>query len=103
MRLAERTLTLAYLMPRFKQEGALGGISEGFSQQKMPLRAAILPEESNLSVEERGAVHREKLRLLVPANAGAKTGDGVCIGENMYRICGVKRWAAHWELICEAI
>ena len=103
MRLAERTLVLVHLMPRLQETGALGGIAEGFSQQKTPLRAAILPEESKLSVEERGAVHRETLRLLVPANAGAKPGDGVCIGESMYRISAVKRWAAHWELICEAM
>ena len=103
MRLAERTLVLVYLAPRMQISGELGGISEGFSDERLPVRASILPEESKLSPEEKGAKHREGLRLLVPVHAAAKVGDGVCIGGDMYRIAGVKRWAAHCELACEAI
>lgn len=103
MRLAERTLTMVQLAPRIRETGALGGIAEAFSAECIPLRAAILPEEGDLAAEMRGAVKREKLRLLVPADADAAPGDGVWVAQALYRITAVKRWAAHRELQCEAV
>lgn len=103
MRLAERTLTVVQLAPRVCEAGELGGIAECFSRNCIPLRAAILPEEGGLEAGERGAVNRERLRLLVPADAGAAVGDGIWIAQALYRIAEVKRWAAHRELLCEAV
>lgn len=103
MRFAERTLTLVQIAPRKRKTGALGGLSEAFSSEKTPIRASILPMDGALETLEAGARHPERLRILIAANAKAAAGDGVQIGDRMYRIIDVQRWAAHWELLCEAI
>lgn len=103
MRLKESTLTMVQIAPRADVRGVLGGLAEGFSGNRIPLRAAVLPEGGGLSVQERGACNREKIRLLVPGDAGVKCGDGVQIGDGMWRVAAVQKWSAHIELECEAI
>ena len=103
MRLCERTLVQVWLVRRMHQQGELGGIAECFGEERMPLRASLLPEDGGLSIEERGAVRRERLRLLVPAAAGAAAGDGIWVEDTLWRIRSVQRWTAHVELTCEAI
>ena len=103
MRLKESTLVTAYLTPRIAVSGELGGMAEGFSDQRTALRASLLPDGGGLAVEDRGAVNRAKVRLLVPADAPARCGDGVFIGDGLWRIVQVLRWSAHAELVCEAV
>ena len=96
-------LQTVYLAPRVSAAGTLGGLAERFSDERIPIRASILPGEGGLSIDERGALSRAKLRLLVPGDAKAKCGDGVVIGERMHRIVQVQGWSAHIELLCEEI
>lgn len=103
MRFAERTLIRVQIAKRKRKIGELGGLSEAFSSEKTPTRASILPMDGALETMEAGARHPERIRILIAANAEAAAGDGVQIGDRMYRIIDVQRWAAHWELICEAI
>ena len=103
MRLKESTLCTVWLCPRTDQTGALGGVQEAFSDVRIPLRASILPRDGEFSMQDRGAVHRERLRLLVCGDAGVQCGDGVWIRDRMWRICDVRRWFAHMELDCEAV
>lgn len=103
MRLKESTLTMVYLAPRADVRGDLGSLSEGYSDDRIPLRAAVLPNGGSLAVQERGAADRAKLRLLVPGDAKARCGDSVQIGDMLWRITAVQKWSAHIELECEAI
>lgn len=103
MRLAERTRMRVELAPRACVAGALGGRAERFSEERTAVWAAVLPEAGALEGQERGAVSRERLRLLVPADAKAACGDGAWVQDRPYRIVSVQRWTAHLELICEEI
>ena len=103
MRLKESTLITVRLAPRIQTSGALGGMAEQFSDARTSLRASILPEPGSLEVQERGAVNRTHLRLLVPGDAAAKCGDGIFLAGEMWRILQVQKWSAHAELICEVI
>ena len=99
MRLKESRLERVYLVPAAASAGYLGGLAECFSDERIPLRASILPEEGGLSADERGALSRSRLCLLVPGDAKAKCGDGVAIGDKMHRVVRVQRWSAHIELL----
>lgn len=103
MRLCERTLAQAWLAKRIREEGELGGVAERFSDEKIPMRASLLPEEGTLAARERGAVRGEKLRLLVSSGIDAAAGDGVWVEDGLWRILSVQRWTAHAELVCERI
>ena len=103
MRLKESTLAVAYLAPRIAVRGKLGGMAEGFSDRRIALRASVLPDGGGLSTQERGAVNRERLRLLVPGDTAARCGDGIFFGNAMWRIVELQRWSAHTELVCEAV
>lgn len=103
MRLKESTLTTVQIAPRMDKTGELGGLAEGFADERISLRATVLPDGGGLSVQERGAVNREKIRLLVPGDARVHSGDGVCIAGVMWRVAAVQRWSAHIELECEAM
>lgn len=103
MRLAERRLEEVRIAPRIREEGDLGGIAERFSNETIALRASRLPVEGALDVQERGAVCRKRIRLLVPSDADVRCGDGVWAGGTLYRVLCVEKWTAHLELVCEAV
>lgn len=103
MRLCERGLLWAQIAPRIRQVDDLGGVSERFSEERIPVRVSVLPEGGEIAVDERGASARERLRLLAAADVQAQAGDGVWVQEKLWRICSVERWSAHRELVCEAV
>ena len=103
MRLAERTLQMVYLVRRRNEPDPLGGMAEAFLDERIPLRASVLPDGGGLSTEERGAVNRARLLLLVPGDAKAKAGDGVWVQDVLWRIREVQAWTAHAQWMCEAI
>ena len=103
MRLAERTRLKVELAQRVCEAGALGGRAERFSEARTQLWASVLPELGKTEALERGVVCRERLRLLVPADAKVACGDGAWVQGRLYRVLSVQRWTAHLELECEAI
>lgn len=103
MRLKERTLITVEHVPRIEVSGELGGLAEGFSQQSVSLRASVLPNGGELAAGEKGAEGRARLKLLLPADAKARAGDGVWVQGVLWRIIAVRRWYAHAEWICEAL
>ena len=103
MRLAERTRLRVELTTRNCAAGALGGRAEGFSGERTAVWASVLPESGRLEALQRGAAGRDRLRLLVPADARVACGDGAFVRDRMYRVTSVQRWTAHLELECEEI
>lgn len=103
MRMLERTLTEVELLPRVEARDSLGGRAEAFAESGTRLRASCLPLEGSFAGGERGAVAVERLRLMVPADAPARVGDAVRLGQRRYRIHDLRHWTAHLELDCEAL
>lgn len=103
MRLAERTRERVEFAQKVCESGALGGRAEGFSDARVRLWASVLPESGRTEALQRGVACRERLRLLVPADAKLACGDGAWVRGRAYRILSVQRWTAHLELECEAI
>lgn len=102
MRLAEKRLVQVEIAPRMVSRGNLGGRAEGFSPERIPVRASILPEEGRMGADVRGLSTGERLRLLVPADTRVQVGDGVVMEGGMYIVLSVARWSAHLELECRA-
>lgn len=103
MRLLERTLVQLEIAPRIRKIGELGGRAEAFSKVRSAVRGSVLPEGGETETCERGMVARDRLRILVSADVVVSAGDAVVMQETYYRVLRVDRWAAHRELICEAI
>lgn len=103
MRLHERTLIHAELAPRIRETGALGGLAEHFSTERIPIRASRIPEGGGIAARQRGAANGAQLRLLVPADVQVAAGDGVWVEGRLWRIAAVESWMAHRELVCEMI
>lgn len=102
MRLRERELVQACLVKRIRKPDALGGCPEAFSEERIPFRASLLPENGELQTLQRGLHSGKKIRLLSPSDLDAQAGDGVYVGEDFYIVQSVQRWLAHRELICGA-
>ncbi|MBQ8508248.1 MAG: hypothetical protein IJ466_12570 [Clostridia bacterium] len=102
MRLIERTLREISIAPRMERIGSLGGRAEGFSEEMTTVRGAVLPESGALSTGEKGLHSGAAIRLLVPADAQVKIGDGAWVEGSMYIVSAVRRWTGHLELECEA-
>lgn len=103
MRLKERSLNWISILPRVAQKGELGGVKEEFAPSGVSVRASCLPEGGELEARVQGAVCPERLRLLTPGDVQVQSGDGVRMGDRLYRVMCVQRWATQLELICEAI
>lgn len=99
----ERQRMKIWILPRILEKSALGSLKERLAAEGKQLRGNVLPESAALGGDERGLKRNVKLRVLIPGEAEAETGDGARIGGRLYRIRSVERWSAHTELICEAV
>ena len=105
MRLLERTLMMIEIAPRAAAADGLGGVPEGFSAERLPVRASVIPFEGGFFRHESGAGLAESMCLLLPADARIEVGDGVCLdgGAPKWRCVEVQRWSAHCAAKVERI
>lgn len=97
MRLLERTLKSIEIAPRAVAVDALGGAAEGFSSERRPVRASVIPSTGGLVDRAAGVERAQTMCLLMPLDAGIEAGDGVCVDADQpnWRCVSVQRWSAH--------
>ena len=95
MRLLERTLKPVQIAPRVVFEDALGGGVEGFSADRLDVRASVIPLGGSLEEFASGVREAKSLCLLMPRDAAVSVGDGVFADGQMWRCVEVKKWSAH--------
>ena len=97
MRLLERTLKWVSIAPRVVTADALGGVVEGFSGQRRPVRASVIPSTAGLVNHVTGLCEVQSMCLLMPVDAEIAVGDGVCVDadEPEWRCVEVAQWSAH--------
>jgi len=100
MRLKERERIAVEIAARACVEGPLGSVSSGFSDERIRVRASVLPESGAYGIRENGLKSGEGLRLLVPADSVVSEGDGVWVEGKGYEVISVRKWRAHAELEC---
>ena len=100
MRLKERELIAVEIAPRVCVKGALGSLTEAFSDQKTIVRASVLPESRAYSAGEGGLKSGKGLKIIIPKDISVSEGDGVWVNGELYVISFVCRWRAHAELEC---
>lgn len=105
MRLLERTLQWVSIAPREVKTDALGAQVEGFSEQRRPARASVIPSTGTVSRQEAGLVQTQTLCLLFPGDVDIAPGDGICLGDQTprWRCVDVQRWSAHCAVSAERI
>ena len=102
MRLLERTLVKAEIAPRIHKTGALGSRMQAFSDERIAVRASILPEKGGLDAQRSGLNAHERRRVLVPVDTPVRLGDAVVIGGEYFTVVNIERWQSHMALNCEA-
>lgn len=98
MRLYERTLRQVFIAPGLAQADALGAASRAFSEERVPVRASLIPAEGTLAEFMAGMATQKKCLALMPLDAPIAAGDGVCetaAGEPEWLCEDVRRWSAH--------
>jgi len=100
MRLKERQLLEVEIARRVCKTGALGSVTEAFSEEKIRVRASVLPESGAYSVQDGGLKSGKGLRIIVPKDTPVSDGDGVWLDGEMYVVSSVHAWRAHTELDC---
>ncbi len=93
MRLTERGTQTVHIAPRaVAQNGA-----EAFSQQRIAVRAKIVPVAGGLESHAAGLWNSAKMCLLLPSGCGIRVGDGLCLQgtEVDWRCVSVKEWFSH--------
>lgn len=97
MRLLERTLRMIEIAPRAAAADGLGGVPEGFSAERLPVRASVIPSTGGLENRATGVSQVQSMCLLMPLDAPVSVGDGVCVesAEPNWRCVSVQRWSAH--------
>lgn len=97
MRLLERTLKNIEIAPRQTQADGLGGVTEGFSNLRRPVRASVIPSTGGIMDREAGVARVLTMCLLMPTDAKIDVGDGVCVDADVpqWRCVNVQKWSAH--------
>jgi len=95
MRLLERTLKVVEIAPRMVVEDALGGGVEGFSPDRVSVRASVIPLGGTLEEFASGVRTAKSMCLLMPLDAPVAVGDGVVSDGEMWRCVEVQKWSAH--------
>ena len=95
MRLLERTLKVVEIAPRAVAEDALGGVAEGFSENRVSVRASVIPLGGSLEEFAAGVRAVKSMCLLMPFDAPVAVGDGVVADGEMWRCVEVQKWSAH--------
>ena len=97
MRRVERTLKWVSIAPRAVAADALGGVVEGFSEQRRRVRASVIPSTGGLVNHATGLREVQSMCLLMPVDAEIAVGDGVCVDadEPEWRCVEVAQWSAH--------
>ena len=97
MRFFERTLKWIDIAPRAVVKDGLGGGVEGFSAERRPVRASVIPSTGGLRDRESGVVRTQTMCLLMPRDAAIEAGDGVCVDSETpnWRCVCVQKWSAH--------
>jgi len=98
----ERTLVKVEIAPRIRRTGALGSWMQAFSDERIAVRASVLPKEGRLDMQRSGLHALERRRVLVPADTPVQLGDAVVIGGEYFTVGNIERWQAHMALDCEA-
>lgn len=97
MRLLERTLQWIDIAPREVMVDGLGGAAEGFSAERRPVRASVIPSTGGMVDRAAGVERVQTMCLLMPLDAQVGVGDGVCVESDQpnWRCVSVQRWSAH--------
>jgi len=98
MRLKERELRTLFIAPSVQIRDGLGGICRGFSQDRNPVRCAMIPQSNPLEDLESGLRTGEKYLMLLPKDGEIVPGDGVCErmdGDPEWLCTEVIPWSAH--------
>ena len=95
MRLLERTLKVVEIAPRAVVEDVLGGGVEGFSPERVAVRASVIPLGGSLEEFASGVRAVKNMCLLMPADAPVAVGDGILADGEMWRCVEVQKWTAH--------
>ena len=98
MRLLERTLKQLYICPALTATDALGAKTRAFSDERIAVRASLIPAEGALEAAEPGLVSRKRCLALMSADAPLVAGDGVAesaAGEPEWLCTDVRGWTAH--------
>ena len=85
------------IAPRAVEADALGGVVEGFSEQRRRVRASVIPSTGGLVNHVTGLREVQSMCLLMPVDAEIAVGDGVCVDayEPEWRCVEVAQWSAH--------
>ena len=83
----------------------LGGVAEGFSRTKLPVRASVIPSTGGIQNHETGRQEVQTLCLLMPLDAPVAVGDGLCVDGDapLWRCVEVQKWSAHVAVRAERI
>lgn len=97
MRLLERTLKRFDIAPREAAMDSLGGVAEGFSGVRRPVRGSVIPSTGGMVDRAAGVERVQTMCLLMPLDVRIDVGDGVCMdaAEPNWRCVSVQRWSAH--------
>jgi len=98
VRLLERTLKPVYIAPGLAQADALGGVHRVFSDERVAVRASLIPAEGAMERREAGLEADARCLALMPLDAPIAPGDGVSgrpSGEPEWLCVDVRTWSAH--------
>ena len=105
MRLVERTLKEIEIAPHTEQKAALGGVTQGFTELRIPARGSVQPASNTLNhaanalnFEAQGMRMAQTVRVLLDRDTKIEPGDGVCMdgARTPQWLCvAVENWSAH--------
>ena len=100
MRLLERTLRTVWIAPYETHTDGLGAVVEGFSAERIPVRASLIPVKGDVEAHEAGLIQSGEIRLLTPLDTKISVGDGVLPEKDgpVWRCVEIERWSGHLAL-----